>query len=85
MVEHIMILSFNFSYVTIYLWYHGAEYELARAIGLFAKEEVEKRQFVDMKVEIDVSVGSHCFVRLLGDTGDLFLSQGSNIQESSVE
>ena len=82
-----MALSFIFHSVIqcIYLWYNRAKYVLSRPIGLFTEQKVEKRQFVDVKVQIDIPIGRHGFVRLLGNTGDLLLSKSSNIKKSRVE
>ena len=49
------------------LWRHQAKDVLARAIGLLAQQEVGEREFVNMKVKLQISIWSDGTKRFLCD------------------
>ena len=67
--------------ISRYLWYYRAENVLSRSIRLFSNEKIEEGKFVDMIVQVDISIGSHGRIGFLRDARYFLLPQGSNIKE----
>ena len=58
-----------------------AKHELARPIGLLAQQEVEEGKFVDVIVQVNISIRGHGRVRFLRNACYFLLPQSSNIKK----